>query len=144
MVNLGEIDVLFHYKRIGQLQENPSFNFGTHEIDKISEKTLKGKAISHSARYVAYYSFTYRVFLTNIQARRGRGCAETTSLFGRIRLRPEQAVCGLQIQISFFGYAQTFPNQYSSIDNVTRGPTSGLHNPSFTFFGVRAESRRAS
>ena len=35
--------------------ENPSFHYNLHDIDKISEKALKGKAISHAARYLVYY-----------------------------------------------------------------------------------------
>jgi hypothetical protein len=104
--SLGEIRVELHYKEVFEQLDKPSLHYSMHDIDKISEKALKGKAISHAARYFVYYFLYIVSFLTDIQARRGSGCAAAKDIPCRVYLRPEQTICYLQIQISFVGYAK--------------------------------------
>jgi hypothetical protein len=131
--SLGEIRVELHYKQVFEQLDKPSLHYSMHDIDKISEKALKGKAISHAARYFVYYFPHVVSFLTDIQARRGSGCADPKYISCRVYLRSEQTVCYLQIQISFHRYAKYTLNYYLSIDKDSRGPQSVLHNTSFAY-----------
>ena len=104
--DLGEIRIELHYKHVLFQLENPSFHADMHPIGKISEKALKGKAISHAARYFIYHSICIASLLTDIQTRRRRSCTATKGISYNLCLRPEQPICYLQIQISFLRYVE--------------------------------------
>lgn len=130
--DLGEIRVELHYKQVLFQLENPSFHVDMHHIGKISEKALKGKAISHAARYVIYHSVRIVSFLTDIQTRRRRSCSATKGVSYNLRLRPEQSVCYLQIQISFLRYVEyTLGQCICSLTDHIRSSQSVLRNTPF-------------
>jgi hypothetical protein len=61
--SLGEIRVELHYRRAILPIENPLLDLDMHHINKISEKALKGKAVSHATRYFVYLSIYIVSFL---------------------------------------------------------------------------------
>ena len=59
---LGEIRVELYHQQALQAVENPSLNNDMRHIDKISEKALKGKAISHATRCFAFLFHIHCIF----------------------------------------------------------------------------------